>query len=74
MLGGTGNAAEAKQIIHKVGTGEKVAKELDRVKRFWAELFEKTVIDTPDESMNFMTNTWLKYQTICGRIWAKCGY
>ena len=31
-------------------------------------------IDTPDDAMNIMLNTWLKYQAISGRIWGRTAY
>ena len=49
-------------------------RELNKVKAFWDTLIHSTEVETPDESLNFMTNTWLKYQAISGRLWAKCAY
>jgi cellobiose phosphorylase len=74
VLGATSDRAEAKRIVQKFSTEAGVAKALDRVTSFWNTLFEKTTVDTPDEAMNFMTNTWLKYQAISARLWAKCAY
>ena len=61
-------------LIKKYSDLKNVKKELQNVKDMWDELVNATVIETPDEAMNFMTNTWLKYQAISSRIWAKCAY
>jgi cellobiose phosphorylase len=61
-------------LIRKYSTGQAVQKGLEEVKALWREWVEASWIETPDEAMNFMTNTWLKYQTISGRIWARTGY
>ncbi|OGW82419.1 MAG: hypothetical protein A3G33_08050 [Omnitrophica bacterium RIFCSPLOWO2_12_FULL_44_17] len=74
LLGATAEKMVAKKLIQKYRTEQGVQKELDEVKNFWKDLLGKTWVETPDDSMNFMTNIWLKYQTISGRVWAKCGY
>ncbi len=74
VLGGTSDQAQAARIVKQVASEAKAETALNEVKLFWRELFDQTMIDTPDEAMNFMTNGWLKYQAIAGRIWAKCGY
>jgi cellobiose phosphorylase len=74
ILGCTERHAQAERVIKKLNTEEKVEKALTEVKTFWDDLFNKTLVETPDESLNFMTNGWLKYQAISARIWAKCGY
>lgn len=34
----------------------------------------KIQIDTPDKALNYMINTWVPHQIICGRIWARTGF
>lgn len=61
--------------LSKKYLSEKASEEEFRnVKKFWAEFLEKEHVETPDEAFNIMTNIWLKYQAISGRIWAKSGY
>lgn len=31
-------------------------------------------VDTPDATVNDLTNDWLRYQAISGRLWGRCGY
>lgn len=74
LLGATRERKESETIIKKYSNEANVDRELARVKDFWTELFSRTWVETPDDAFNFMTNTWLKYQAIAGRIWAKCAY
>ncbi len=75
VLGATRSRAESHQLVKKYATPSAVQKGLKEVKALWKrEFVEASRIETPDEAMNFMTNTWMKYQAISGRIWAKTGY
>jgi cellobiose phosphorylase len=40
----------------------------------WDGLLSTVTVDTPDDAMNLMENTWLKYQAISGRIWGRTAY
>ncbi|MBP8056647.1 MAG: glycosyl transferase family 36 [Chloroflexi bacterium] len=44
---------------------------LQDVHTFWARFTEGEKVETPDEALNFMTNYWLKYQSISCRLWGK---
>jgi len=48
--------------------------ELDMVHRHWTKTLGTLQIETPDPSLNFLTNGWLLYQTLSSRIWARSGY
>ena len=73
-LGATESRARTEWIIQKYSSQEAIDKELVKIRRLWNHFVESAWVDTPDEALNFMTNIWLKYQTISGRIWAKCAY
>ncbi len=53
---------------------EKAEKALEATKQSWKKMLSSFEIKTPDTAMNFMTNTWLRYQAISGRIWGRTGY
>ena len=74
VLGAAANRKKIKQIVEKYEDESAVEKALNEVKALWDEFVNATFIETPDDALNFMTNIWLKYQAISGRIWAKCGY
>ncbi|HLD50427.1 MAG TPA: glycosyl transferase family 36 [bacterium] len=74
LLGSTTSKTEAEQIIKKYTNPKTADQELSKVKALWDSFVNATTIETPDESLNFMTNIWLKYQAISARLWARCAY
>lgn len=53
---------------------EKVEEAFQRSRNLWKNYLDATQIETPDDAMNIMTNVWLKYQAISGRIWGRAAY
>ncbi len=51
-----------------------VKKALDGTKYLWRHFLDGLNVQTPDEGFDLMTNTWLKYQAISGRVWARTAY
>ncbi len=49
-------------------------KALTEVTAYWQNLFDTTSFQTPDESINLLSNKWLRYQAISGRLWARTAY
>ena len=47
---------------------------LVQVKKFWKHTLGAVQVNTPDASLNILTNGWLLYQTLACRIWARSGY
>lgn len=74
MLGETKSKDEAARLIKKYTSIENVNKSFEKVKKHWEGLLSGLEIETPDPAMNVMVNTWLKYQAISGRLWARCAY
>ncbi len=74
MLGSTRSREQAERIVKKYSNLRNVEQELQRAKALWDSFVTATAVETPDEALNFMTNIWLKYQAISGRLWARCGY
>ena len=44
------------------------------LQQFWSRFIDTEHVETPDEALNFMTNTWLKYQSISCRLWGKSAF
>lgn len=64
---------DAAELIHRYTAPAKSVQALQDVKDFWSRFIDTEVVETPDEALNFMTNYWLKYQSISGRLWGKSG-
>ncbi|MRR30883.1 glycosyl transferase family 36, partial [bacterium] len=59
------------ELITRYNTPEKSTQALVDVKAFWSRFIDSEKVETPDEALNFMTNYWLKYQSISCRLWGK---
>lgn len=73
-LGVQKNEPEIYSMLEKYRRNGAVEEALSRVKEKWGQFLNCTSVYTPDEALNFMTNTWLKYQTVSGRIWGRAAY
>jgi cellobiose phosphorylase len=62
---------DAAELIRKYTGVAESEQALQAVNAFWSRYIDSERIETPDEAMNFMTNTWLKYQAISCRLWGK---
>ena len=74
VLGAADNDAAAIQTAKKYCHVATAQQELHLVQHGWLERLAPLQVQTPDESLNFLTNTWLKYQAISSRMWARTAY
>ena len=68
------NVNEIKKTLKNFQESSAIYSSFNEVKKSWLEKFDKLTVDTPDEALNMMVNKWLKYQAICGRLWARTAY
>jgi len=73
-LGCADSRDQALALAKKYRSVESVKEALSGVSSRWDALLETVRVDTPDEAMNLMQNTWLKYQAISGRMWGRTAY
>ena len=73
-LGAAGDRKQARALVRKYRTPRSVDNALERTRARWDRLLSTTVVDTPDTGLNLLTNRWLKYQAIAGRLWGRTGY
>ncbi|MBM3254426.1 MAG: glycosyl transferase family 36, partial [Candidatus Omnitrophica bacterium] len=73
-LGESKDKKEIEKLVRKYKDPKNAKAEFNEVKKFWHNLFSGLVIETPDKHLDFSVNTWLKYQAISGRIWARAAY
>ncbi|MDZ7267735.1 MAG: glycosyl transferase family 36 [candidate division KSB1 bacterium] len=74
LLGATQTVEEAVALSYKYRAADQVEAALAAVQQHWHELLNTVACDTPDDAMNLMLNTWLKYQAISGRLWGRSAY
>jgi cellobiose phosphorylase len=62
------------ELIRRFTGVEESEKALAGVEAFWSRFVDAEHVETPDEALNFMTNYWLKYQSISCRLWGKSAF
>ena len=81
---------EEREIIFRLGTGKDNIEAsnlvrqyrgrtvaynvLEKVKKYWQTTLGVIRVETPDASLNFLTNGWLNYQTLACRLWGRSGF
>ncbi len=81
---------EAREITFRLGIGQNIKDTTNLIERFrgkqaaldafeslchyWKHTLGCVNVDTPDQSLNMLTNGWLLYQTISCRLWGRSGY
>jgi len=74
LLGCEGSREAAVELAQKYFTGGVCEKAFEDVKGLWQEVLDKITVTTPSPEMNVLLNTWLLYQTIACRMWARSGF
>ncbi|HPI41885.1 MAG TPA: protein ndvB, partial [Pseudobdellovibrionaceae bacterium] len=73
FLGQTEDRKSAQDLVLKLRSLN-LKDVFDEVGRQWGNILSRVTVETPDESMNFMLNRWLLYQTTVCRFWARTGF
>lgn len=73
-LGCADSAEQARLLATKYQSPQNVDAAFNQMKERWNTLLNTVEVATPDDAMNVMENTWLKYQAISGRMWARTAY
>ncbi len=73
-LGVGENAGAANALVHRFHGPGAARIALEAVRRHWVHTLSAVRIETPDDSLNVLTNGWLVYQTMACRLWARSGY
>jgi len=47
---------------------------LEETRSSWRDRLAAHRVETPEPSVSYLTNDWLRYQAISGRLWGRCGY
>lgn len=65
---------ETRTLVRRFRGSAAAYSELEAVWRYWSHTLGAVQVETPDASLNVLTNGWLVYQTLACRLWARSGY
>ena len=72
---GVGRTADEATRISRRFRGTVAARNaLEAVWQYWKHTLGAVQVETPDPSVNVLTNGWLLYQTLACRLWARSGF
>jgi cellobiose phosphorylase len=60
--------------VDSVRSIEAVKKGIEDARGMWDTMLARTTVDTGAADFDVLNNTWLPYQAISGRLWARTGY
>ena len=73
-LGAGRNSNDATHLAQRWRDSAAARKALEGVWHYWRHTLDSIQVETPDQSINFLVNGWLLYQTISCRMWGRSGY
>ncbi len=73
-LGVGREANEASALVRRFRGSYAAHGALEAVWQHWKHALGAVQVETPDHSINIITNGWLIYQTLACRMWARSGY
>jgi cellobiose phosphorylase len=73
-LGIADTRQEALQLARRYRTSAAVERAWEATRTHWDSLLAPLEVQTPDAAFDVMSNVWLKYQAISGRIRGRSGY
>jgi cellobiose phosphorylase len=73
-LGVGRDANDAGNLVHRFRGSTAARGALEAVRQYWKNTLGAVQVETPDQSLNVLTNGWLLYQTLACRLWARSGY
>ena len=73
-LGAGRNVDDARKLVQRFRGLTAARSALEAVRQYWNSTLGAVQVETPDQSLNVLTNGWLLYQTLACRLWARSGY
>jgi cellobiose phosphorylase len=65
---------EARSILQSFNSFVLIRQELEKVWDYWKRTLGVIYVETPDNSINYLVNGWLQYQTISCRLYGRSGF
>ena len=72
-LGAGRNHNDARKLLQRYRSRIAAQDALEKVRQYWQHTLGAVQVETPDDSLNVLTNGWLLYQTLACRLWARSG-
>jgi cyclic beta-1,2-glucan synthetase len=73
-LGVGRDADDARNLAYRFRGSAAARGALEAVWQYWNHTLGVVQVETPDPSLDVLTNGWLLYQTLACRLWARSGY
>ena len=73
-LGAGRNRDDARKLLQRCRGSIAARDALEKVRQYWQRTLGAVQVETPDQSLNVLTNGWLLYQTLACRLWGRSGY
>jgi cyclic beta-1,2-glucan synthetase len=73
-LGAGRDADDARNLAQRFRGSASAHGALEAVWQYWKHTLGTVNVETPDQSLNVLTNGWILYQTLASRFWARSGY
>jgi cellobiose phosphorylase len=64
----------AADLVDRLARTDALDAALAEVRAGWRERLASHRVETPEPTLTWLTNDWLRYQAISARIWGRCGY
>ena len=74
ILGAGRHRDDAVNLVRRFRGPAAARDALEKVWQYWNRTLGAVQVETPDQSVNFLANGWLLYQTLACRLWARSGY
>jgi cellobiose phosphorylase len=73
-VAGRRGADDASKLVRRFRGSAAARNALATVRQYWNGTLGMVQVETPDHSLNVLTNGWFLYQTLACRLWARSGY
>jgi cellobiose phosphorylase len=73
-LGAGRNLDDTRKLVQRCRGRAAARDALEKVRQYWRHTLDAVRVETPDRSLDVLTNGWLLYQTLACRLWARSGY